>query len=149
MFTHCKQNVGLRPRNHNLVQLHGKFLGHKIWHASQKPCLCTDPPGICLNFRSHLKKKNKLLCHFLFISDTVVIRFVIKRGFWIMPLKACLPFHWCLLPFIGVPSPWTLFTATLQAAGSAIHSQNSTWQREKPAFLTTTTTKFLNTVCKA
>lgn len=38
----------------------------------------------------------------MFISDTVVIRFVIKRGFLIMPLKACLPFHCCLLPFIGV-----------------------------------------------
>lgn len=47
-------------RNHNPVQLHGKFLGHKIWHASQRPCLCTDPPGICHNFRSRLKKeKNK------------------------------------------------------------------------------------------
>lgn len=101
MFTHCKQNVWLRPRNHNPVQLHGKFLGHKIWHASQRPCLCTDPPGICPNFRSHLKERKKKRCYFLFLPDIVVIRFVIKRGFLIMPLKPCLPFHWCLLSFIG------------------------------------------------
>lgn len=88
-------------RNHNPVQLHGKFLGHRIRHASQRPRLCTDPPGIAHTFRSRLKK-NIRRCHFLFIPDTVVIRFIINGGILDHAIKSLStfslvssPIYWC------------------------------------------------------
>lgn len=101
MFTHCKQNVQLRPGTTIRFNCMANFLAIESGMHHRGP-VCVQIHLALLIPSDHVLKRiydDAISCSY---QTQLSLDLLLTGGFLIMPLKACLPFHWCLLPFIGV-----------------------------------------------